>query len=210
MYICPNCNNASETAINFCSKCGTPMVEKVEAPVAQPVQEPAQPAYQEPAQPAYQEPVQPAYEAPVQEPVQPAYQQPAQPTYQQPVQPVYQQPVYQEQPVYYQTVENAPQPSLGKAIAGMIMGIAGLGEAVVAFLYTLIFLANGDGEAAFAYAFFMFLIGFPICLVGLILSNKAADSGVTAAFPKVGKITGLIGVILCAFTMFLGFVSLGA
>lgn len=53
MYICPNCNKTSETPLNFCSECGTPMVE----------QAPAQPVYEQPAyqQPAYQQP-QPMYQ----------------------------------------------------------------------------------------------------------------------------------------------------
>ncbi|MBQ7302796.1 MAG: hypothetical protein IJW89_04355, partial [Clostridia bacterium] len=28
MYICPNCKKTSETPTNFCSLCGTPMVEQ--------------------------------------------------------------------------------------------------------------------------------------------------------------------------------------
>lgn len=54
MYICPNCQNTSDTPINFCSKCGTPMIEKA----------PEAPAYA--AQPA---PETPAYAAPQPTPV---------------------------------------------------------------------------------------------------------------------------------------------
>ena len=35
MYICPNCNNTSEQATNFCPSCGARMVQEV--PIAQPV-----------------------------------------------------------------------------------------------------------------------------------------------------------------------------
>lgn len=166
MYICPNCNKTSETPLNFCSECGTPMVEQ--AP-AQPVQ-----------------PVQPVYE-------QPAYQQPA---YQQP------QPMYQ----YTQTV--SAEPSKGKVITGMALGIAGLSMAALGLLYTLIFMA-AEPEVGFGFGFVFSLISAPLAIVGMVISNGCINAGSTSAMSRIGKKLGLVGVILSGVMLFFAFISLG-
>ena len=60
MFICPNCQNTSDTPTNFCSKCGTPMVEKAPEVVSAPMSE----APKMPEPPVYTAP-QPMPEAPV-------------------------------------------------------------------------------------------------------------------------------------------------
>ena len=134
----------------------------------------------------------------VQAPVQNAYQAPA------PVQPQYYQPTY-----------NYPQqpaaPSKGKAITGMVLGIVGLVFSVLGFFYLMLFSATGPAEEvgaimAFACGFF----GFPLSLVSMILSNSSRNNGDTTVFSKLGKIFGLIGVILSGLLLFIGFVGIGS
>lgn len=40
MYICPNCNKTSDTPMNFCSNCGSAMVQQDPIAEAMPVEEP--------------------------------------------------------------------------------------------------------------------------------------------------------------------------
>lgn len=165
MYICPNCNKTSDTPVNFCSECGTPMVE------------------QAPAQPQYQ---QPAYE-------QPAYQQP-----------VYQQP----QPMYQYTQTVTAEPSKGKVITGMALGIAGLSMAVLGLLYTLMFMAM-EPEVGFGFGFVFSIISAPLSIVGMVISNGCINAGSTSAMSSIGKKLGLVGLILSGVMLFFAFISLG-
>lgn len=196
MYICPNCQNTSDTPINFCSKCGTPMIEKApEAPVyaAQPA--PEAPAYAAPEAPAYAAPEAPAYTAQP-APEAPAYTAP-QPTS------VYTAP----QPV---SIPYAPEKKvpLGKVIAGMAIAIGGIFFAAISLLVTLGTL-DTDPEVAFGMSFaYGGFFGFPLSLVGLILSKGAVNAGSKSGMAKAGKILGLIGVILAAASLSLGFIAL--
>ncbi len=156
MRICPNCNNTSQEAINFCPKCGTAMVEQ--APPAPPVQ------------PVYQEPVQPQYQ--------------------------YQQPVY-----------TAAPPSKAKSIVGMALSIAGIAMSSLASFYSLIFLIEEELEGVAVSGILFFFFSFPLSLVGLILSKNYINAGGTNTFSRVGKILGIVGVILSSVMLFFGLAS---
>ena len=115
MINCSNCGNQIPEGVNFCDKCGTPVVAPVQAPVSEqpavppvPVETPPQPVYQQPQQPVYQAPQQ-SYQQPQQ-----GYQQPQQ-SYQQPQQ-GYQQPqqgYQQPQQGYQQPQQGYQQPQQG-------------------------------------------------------------------------------------------------
>ncbi len=139
---------------------------------------------------------QPAYEAPV----QPAYEAPAQPVYEAPAQPAYEEPVYVAPPVK----SGAPK---GLVIAGMALSIAGMVLAAFGFLYTMIFWDSNIEGLAFGYALGFFFFSFPCGLVGLILSSKAKNAGDTSAMSTVGKILGLVSVILSGVTLVLGIIA---
>jgi hypothetical protein len=160
------------------------MVEKVN--------EPAAPAY---AAENFDNATQaPAYTAP-----QPTYEAPA---YTQPQAPVYTQPQATSMP--YQPEKKVP---LGKVIAGMAIAIGGIFFATLAFFATLG--SMSDGEVAFGLSFaYGGFFGLPLSLVGLILSKGAVNEGSTSAMAKTGKILGLIGVILSAVALGLGFLAL--
>lgn len=197
MYVCPNCNKQSETPANFCPRCGTAMIIAPEVQVEAPQQAVPQPQYvaPQPEQPQYAEPQQPQY---------------VQPQYTQPQQPIYNQPQY-NQPMYAQPQYVAPQPSTpskAKAIVGMALGAAGLLFAVNGFLYTMIFMAKDGGEAGLAMALVFGFFSIPLSLVGLIMSAGTRKAGDTTIFSKLGKIFGLIGVILSGVTLLIGIVGL--
>ncbi len=201
MYICPKCGKTFDTPTNFCPLCGANMAEQtpVQPVVEQPVVE--QPVVEQPVveQPVYVQPTTP--QAPTYAP--PAYTQPVN------TQPVNPQPQY-TQPVYPQNAYQPVQPpSKAKSIVGMVLGISGLAFAAIGLLYTLIFMAV-DGAAGFAFGLVFSLISFPLSLVGLIMAKKNISAGDTSAFGKVGKITGLIGVILSGVTLFLAIISLAS
>ncbi len=181
MYICPNCQNTSDTPSNFCSKCGTPMVEKAPEVVAA-----AAPAPETIPAPAPM-PEPPVYTAPQPMPQAPAFTVP--------------QPIS----IAYEPEKKVP---LGKVIAGMAIAIAGIFFAAIALLVTLATIGE-DAEIAFGMSFaYGGFFGFPLSLVGLILSKGAVNAGSTSAMAKTGKILGLIGVILSAVSLGLGFLAL--
>ena len=224
MRYCTKCDYSSEIDMNFCPMCGGEMVAQREVPViaSEPIVEaPAAPAELE-VQPIPQpvpEPVyvpQPTY-APVAPPQpaqpvtppQPTYAPvtPPQPTYTQPVtppQPTYAPPV---QPVYYQGTVQGPRVSMGMKITSMALSIAGLLFAVYGFFYTLVGLSEEGMAFGMALVFGLFFA--PFSIVGLALAGKCRSAGDTSAFSRVGKILGLIGVILAGFNLFLGMISLG-
>lgn len=171
--ICKQCGNELAPGAKFCGVCGTPAevapqpVEEVQ--YAQPVQpEPAQPVYAQPVQP---EPAQPVYAQPVQQPEQPQYTQPqyAQPQYQ-PQQYDYAQPQYNAGAPMEDPVERG----LSKSI--LIFGILGI---------------------AFACTFYLSFLGIIFGAIALSKAKKYAASGyVVTGRAKVGKILGLVGLIL--------------
>ena len=139
------------------------------------------------------------YTAPA--PQAPAYEAPQAPAYEAP-QPQYQEPIYaQPMPV------NPNAPSKGKVITGMAFGIAGFALAILGFIYTLAFWDVDEG-AAFGMAIGFFMFSFPASLVGLILSSKNRNAGDDSTMSKLGKIFGLIGVILSGVSILLGIIAL--
>lgn len=194
MYICPKCQNTSETPVNFCAKCGTPMVEK--APEAEPAfaaQPVAAPAEDAPAYAQAQTPAQPSSDIPAYA-VQPQFE-PAAPAF------------TAAQPTSI-SCEPEKKVPLGKVIAGMALSIGGVVMASLAALVTLATLAE-DAEIAFGMSIvYGGFFGFPLSLVGLILSKGAVNAGSKSSMAKVGKILGLVGVILSAVSLGLGFIGL--
>ena len=224
MNFCPKCGNVLEENCKFCRVCGAAVAAETapayEAPAYQaPVYEaPAAPAYEAPAYqaPAYEAPAAPAYEAPAYQ--APAYQAPA---YQAPEAPAYQAPTYQaptyQAPTYQAPVYNAnayqpaaPEVPVGakvKGFVGMGLGIGGLFLGSLSLLYFLIALADYyQAGTAFACG----LIGLPLGIVGRILAGKSIDEGNTGTPASLGQKFGLIGLILSAVGLFLGFIVLVA
>lgn len=196
MFYCPNCNHKSEAAANFCPNCGNEMIEYISSPEPAPIQPvEAQPIYvQQVSQPVY-----PQQQYP-QQPYQPQY--PPQSSYQQPA---YQQPAYQNYPYMQPKVE---QPSSGKSIAGMILSIIGIALAAITFFSIVGSMGDFNGEDAFASGFFMMFLGFPVALIGFILSKGAVNNGDLSSKARVGKILGLIATILFPACLWLGFMAL--
>jgi len=124
----------------------------------------------------------------------PEVAQPVQPTYVEPIQPVHN--------VYVP----APTPHLAVNIVGMALSISGLVFLAIGSLYTLIGLI--EEGLAFAMAFTFSLFFLPLSIVGLFLSNKCLNAGDTSAMSRVGKILGIIGIIVAGASLFIGFTSL--
>lgn len=118
------------------------------------------------------------------------------------------QPVYQ--PQFTQNVQIMPQqkPSLGLKITAMVLSITGFSFLVLGFVYTLIGLVEPGLAFGMAFAFALFFL--PLSIVGFALSIKCRNAGDVSAFSRVGKILGLIGIILAICSLFIGLVSLGA
>lgn len=116
------------------------------------------------------------------------------------------QPVYtQPSPVY-----TAAPPSKAKSIVGMALSIAGLAMCSLSWLYSFIPLIEEDLESAGAFGFVFFFFSFPPALVGLILSKGFINDGGSNTFSRVGKILGILGVVLSSVTAFFGLIMLGS
>lgn len=196
MYKCPNCNFKAYEAVNYCPECGSKTV--------------------------YEEPVY-AQEVPKYEPeetavLSPATNEPAvnAPTYSQPAntpsveyKPVYQPATY-EVPNYPRNDYNEPKkPHLAKKIVGMALSIGGFIFAIIASLYTIIFSAM-DGLTGFILGIVYAIIGLPPAIIGLTMSAKNAKLGDTSAFSRLGKIFGIIAIVLLGVGLTVGMLSLGA
>ncbi len=100
----------------------------------------------------------------------------------------------------------APKPHLAVKIVGMSLSIAGLVFLAIGSLYTLIGLIEAGMAFAFALVFALFFL--PLSIVGLCLSNKCINAGDTSAMSRVGKILGIVGIILAGVSLFIGFTAL--
>lgn len=220
MFVCKNCGQTYPVYSNFCTKCGSNVLEEVaDAPVA-----PAAPAYEDPAAPAYEAPVAPAapaYEAPV-APAAPAYEAPVAPAAPAtPVAPAYNTPVSTPAygapaggPAYGNAPYGNPAPytaapasapaggSKVKGIVGMALSIAGAVFAFIAFLYmceALDRFGSLKGYLAGSTGLSLgLLFALPLGIVGKKLSGGAVENGFTGGITKTGNIVGLIAWITAA------------
>lgn len=119
--------------------------------------------------------------------------------------PVFTPPV---EPISYNYVAHQ-KPNLAKKIVGMALSIEAFAVSIIAFFYVVMFGAI-EGEAGFITAFIFGIINFPPAIIGLTMSNKNRELGDTSVFSRLGKIFGIISVILVSFTLFIGFLMLAA
>ncbi len=198
MRICPNCKYVNEEEINFCPQCGTAMVAP--EPVAVAVEETAPEVPVIPSEPVFTAPAQPTA------PAEPTFTAPAQPTYTAPEQPTYTVPT---QPVtYYQPTVPAEKPHLALKIVSMALSIFGLLMAAYGGLYTLIGLVEDGMAFVFALIFGMFSV--PASIVGLCLASKCRAAGDTSIFSRLGKILGMIGIIVAGANLLIGLLSIAS
>lgn len=112
-------------------------------------------------------------------------------------------PPYAPPTYYYPTpVRREPEVSLGKKIAGMALGIAGLVFSLLAMFLLMItgsyaYSRGGIGVMIVMYAF----IGLPLSIVGVSLSAAGGADGKKPGFSIAGKITGVIGIVLSAIVI---------
>ena len=177
--ICKQCGNEVAPDAKFCAVCGAP-VEIAEPQFAQPVEQPQQYAQPVEQPQQYAQPIeQPQYGQPVdqvqygQAPYQPVEQpqQYAQPQYQQPqyAQPQYAQPQYGA-PVAEDPVER----NLSKSL--LVFGILGI---------------------AFGCTYYLSFLGIVFGAIALSKAKAYVNNGyVLTGRAKVGKILGLVGMIL--------------
>lgn len=118
------------------------------------------------------------------------------------------QPAPQPEINQYYPEQNFPKPSLGLKIAAMALSISGFSFLILGFFYTLIGLVEEGMAFGMAVAFSLFFL--PLCIVGMALSNKCQNAGDNSAFSRVGKILGLIGIIIAGISLFIGFISLAS
>ncbi len=145
--------------------------------------------------------------------------QQAQPNYYQEPQYQYQQPM----PGYPQPVPvDDNKPSTGRLIVGMVLSLFGLeGGAVLLFIYAyfglisfiISFMAGGSEQFYISAlsTYFSVLISvtsIPCSIIGLAMSNKSIARGAQSKMCKIGRITGIIGLILCIVPTLLSLVSL--
>ena len=137
-----------------------------------------------------------AVENAVVEPAQNAYEQNYNPTYEQTYNPNY----YAYPPV--------KKPSLAFKIVGMGLSIAGFIFAIIVSLASLAGFADPESALAMPLVFSIFYA--PFSIVGLIFSNKCRNAGDTSTFSRLGKIFGIIGIIIYGISIFIGFFCVGS
>ena len=108
-----------------------------------------------------------------------------------------------QQPTY----NMAPAPSKAKSIVGMALSIAGAAMSSLASFYSLIFLIEEELEGIAVSGILFFFFSFPLSLVGLIFSKNYINAGGSNTFSRVGKILGIVGVILSSVMLFFGLAS---
>lgn len=120
----------------------------------------------------------------------------------------YVQPTFEPQHTDFYPDPAPKKPHLALKIVSMSLSIYGAFMMTLGLLYTLIGLA--EEGMAFGMSFAFALFSLPMCIVGLCLAAKCQDAGDTSAFSRVGKALGIVGIILSAVALFIGFCSLAA
>ena len=98
---------------------------------------------------------------------------------------------------------------LGAKIAAMALSITGVELAPLLFIYTymygLFYALIGLGFLALIMAVLFSMLMIP-SIIGFALSLKNKKHGDSSVFTKIGKIFGLIGIILIGVLIFMGIV----
>ena len=98
---------------------------------------------------------------------------------------------------------------LGAKIAAMVLSITGVELAPFSFIYTYIYglfsAAMGVGYVSLIIAILCSVLMIP-SIIGFALSLKNIKNGDSSVFTKIGKIFGLIGIILIGVLIFMGIV----
>ena len=97
-------------------------------------------------------------------------------------------------------------PHLAFKIVGMALSIAGFIFAIIVSLASLAGLADPESALAMPLVFSIFYA--PFSIVGLIFSNKCRNAGDTSTFSRLGKIFGIISIIIYGISIFIGFFAL--
>ncbi len=135
-----------------------------------------------------------AVENVVVESAQNAYEQNYNPTYEQ---------TYNPNNYAYPPVK---KPSLAFKIVGMGLSIGGFVLSIITAIYSTVALV--EPPASFVVAFILSIFYLPFSIVGFVFSNKCINAGDTSTFSRLGKIFGLIGIIIYAASLFIGFLAL--
>lgn len=90
-------------------------------------------------------------------------------------------------------------------IIGMVISSIGLYFAVLGFIYVLIY-ASLSGAFSFSAAIGCGIFSLPLSVVGYIFSRSSANSGNFSIFSRLGKLFGLIGMILTGVSVLLGYI----
>ncbi len=139
------------------------------------------------------------------------------PAPEQPVQPAphvevpqypYEAPLPMATPAYPATCGTAPQPKVSKAkkIVGMGLSIGGFVFALIGLLYGLLF-AFIDSYTSIFMSVYLAAFSIPLSAVGLSFSSAAKKAGDTSVFSRLGKIFGLLGIILTGVSVLVSITS---
>lgn len=115
-------------------------------------------------------------------------------------------PISETQPAETLETPIVKKPHLALKIVSMALSIAGFAFMCFGFLYTLLGLVEEGMALGMAFTFSLFFL--PLCIVGMVLSCKCINAGDTSALTRVGKILGLIGIIISGVCLFIGFASI--
>ena len=105
--------------------------------------------------------------------------------------------------VSQEIADTEPKTPLVKKIVGMALSIEGLATGVAGILYALLVwwaasvgVSDDEYLEVLIYAFTYAIIGLISCIVGLALSISSGADGKKPVFSRVGKICGIIGIVL--------------
>ncbi len=126
----------------------------------------------------------------------------------QPIEPQPVAPQYQPAQAYQPVPAPVKKPHIAVKIVSMALSIEGFICAILGALYTLIGLI--EPAVAFLFSLIFGMVSLPFSIIGLCLGSKCTNAGDTSVFSRLGKIFGLIGIIVAGVSLFIGLISLGA
>lgn len=133
-------------------------------------------------------------------------------------QPVYnpenQVPVQTVEPLYTPAYDPNILPQKTVSVKDKVFGFVGFGLSTFAFTFSIIcfFMAAVSLESYVAdpaiISFMYTILFFPCAIIGLIFSKKSREAGNEVVFTKLGKVFGIISIIVFAIVFFLAIIGI--
>lgn len=101
------------------------------------------------------------------------------------------------------------KPNIAKRIVGMALSTYAFASSIFYLFYTLMLTATTGGDG-FVTGIILAMVTLPPAIIGLVFSTGCINQGDSSALCKLGKVFGIISIVLNGVMLFLSFIIMVA